>query len=547
MIVLDYLKKVKNNSEIIVPPFHTGHLGLIPGTQIRLGVIAPYSNEPSHCEIIVSPYEPTKDLAILRCTMNDSIGVVKKLIDALSYLKINIITEESSSINHQSHHTINLLLDLSRSGITDDVTYEWSKEKFKEYEYVFPINNYKYLKIFETIIAFCGNDVLWKEQQGKRCLQLYINPIEKKELHNMGTCIVKKANRQNGVKIDLPDEILSEIRAILSPANSDECDLQYILLSDTKERNLRIYFPKLESLNRIVHVGFYHNDRPGALSTIFELVARANFNIVAGLLRKRTTKTSIWEGVLEYKGDINISNIPAENDLYEWVAKQIKNTHSISYNTTPYNIKIGNPLYPKTNNVKIDLQINEQSKRGLSDTFNFTNKIESLISLLEHKIDTPDLESLKNLANTILERNKSDNRKRVFLSYPYTASKHAEIIRNEFAEDYFLDEYQIADGNIILDEVLNKIKSCDYFLGIWHHELSSPSTSGKFGISPWMPFELGIALSEGKKFLVVRSDKLDKRIWKRITPEKAIPEYSDLNFKDDTLKIIRSFFKKHFR
>lgn len=146
MIVLDYLKGMKNN-EIVIPPFHTGHLGLIPNTQVKLGVISPFSYEPSHCEIILTPYEPTNQMAVISCVMKDGIGVVKKLIDAISSLKINIITQESSSINHQSHHTINLLVDISHSEIKKDETFEWSRHKYNEFSYVFPLNDQKYLKI----------------------------------------------------------------------------------------------------------------------------------------------------------------------------------------------------------------------------------------------------------------------------------------------------------------------------------------------------------------------------------------------------------------
>ncbi len=552
MIVLDYLKTL-NKNEIVIPPFHTGHLGLLPNTTVRLGIMSPYLNEPSHCEIIVSPYESTKDLAILRCTMKDNVGIVKELIDALSYLKVNIITEESSSINHQSHHTINLLIDLSRSNLDHDSTYEWSKQKYFEYDYVFPVNDYKYLKIFETIVAFCGDSILWKEEGGKNKMQLYISPISRKDLHKEASTIIKKVsknNEKNKVKIELSTEIIDEVRSILSPMGDDEfTPLKYILLSDTKERNLRIYFPKISSLSKIIHLGFYHNDRPGALSTILKIVADANFNIITGLLRKRSANISIWEGILEFKSDINFYEFNEQEELFNWVVNLIQETSNLDYNIKTYNISICQPLYPKQKVTlkKKPLNLGINSKNSLTETLDFQEKIKTLVSKLESAEDSKELEELISLANIIDIRNKQDYRKRVFLSFPGSAAKHAKIIRSNFGEDYYIDEYQIADGNIILQEVLDKIKACDYFVGVWHHEVQMPSKEGKFGISPWMPFELGIALSEKKKYLVVRSEELDERIWKRITPGKAIPIYNDLNFKDETIRIIRNFFKRHFR
>jgi hypothetical protein len=87
----------------------------------------------------------------------------------------------------------------------------------------------------------------------------------------------------------------------------------------------------------------------------------------------------------------------------------------------------------------------------------------------------------------------------------------------------------------------------DYFIGIWHHDETLPTQDGKYGISPWMPFEYGIANALGKPSLVVHSDRLDEQIWKRINSGIANPEYKDLFFATDTLDRILQYCHRNFR
>ncbi len=541
MIVLDYLKKLKNN-QIIIPPFHTGHLGLLPDTQVKLGIFSPYVSDPSHCELIISPYDPTRELAILRCTMRDKIGVVKKLVDALSSLRINIISEESSAIDHQSYHTLNLLIDISRADFDGKKTHNWTINKFNRYSYVLPLNDERYVKIFETVIAFCGDAILWKSVAGEKRIQLYVSPLETTSLQNNSVSKVSTTGKGHVVSIELNEDVINSIKEILQCPPNQEDSLSYILLSDTKERKLRVYFPKLKTVSKLIHIGMHHKDTSGALSSIFDLLARSNFNIITGLLRKKSATDSVWEGIIEYKGIED--DIPHTDDhsVYQWVVNKItQNLHS-EYDINRYKIQVGNPLYPKLRNgqkdIKIPINTGKNIKKSLYETFDIHDRIANSLSNLDEDENT---HLLKDLLDIISARNKGSFQPRIFISYPSSAKSHIKLIKSMLKNDFYLDEYQEPDGDIILDKVVKKIKSCDFFLGVWHHEDKMPVGDGMFGISPWMPFELGIALSEAKKYLVIRSNKLDESVWKRINPGKAIPDYNDLEFKSKTLNMINSY------
>jgi predicted amino acid-binding ACT domain protein/uncharacterized protein YlzI (FlbEa/FlbD family) len=536
MIVLDYLRELENN-EIIVPPFHTGHLGFIPNTTVRVGLISTQDSELSHSELILTPYDPSTELAILRCTMKDGIGVVRKLVSALSALNINIVTQESSSINHQSQHTVNLLLDLSTSKLNHDKTYEWAKQKYRDYDYVFPLNDYRFLKIFERVIAYCGDSICWENQNGNFRIQLYISPLERKVIQYAESETVISENSKNRIKIKIPPSLITKIQTNLNPSKSQNKKLKYLLFSDTKERTLRVYFPKIESYDKLVHIGIHHKDMPGALSAIFDLLANANFNIITGLLRKNQKDTNIWEGLLEFKGD----KIIDQNNLYKWVSEKIKPSNKIDYDIRPYDFKIGAPMYPKKNYAPIPLVIKttgaplsngkkEILQRQVDETCKKINE--------RFYLEPCDKQMLA-LLKVIETRYKNDFKKKVFISYPHGAKEHVAILKEKLKDEYYLDEYQDASGEMILDEVINKIKSCDFFLGIWHHDEKMPIGEGKYSITPWMPFEYGVALAEKKDNYIVCSSKLDMRIGRRINPSKAIPEYSDLTFINQTVpKII---------
>ena len=164
--------------------------------------------------------------------------------------------------------------------------------------------------------------------------------------------------------------------------------------------------------------------------------------------------------------------------------------------------------------------------------------------MIDSNPDFPQNKALSDIAKTIRIRNKENFKKRVFISYPKAASIHAKMVKDKLENLYFLDEYQQADGNIIMTEVIKRIRKCDYFLGIWHHEESTRTQDEKFGISPWMPLELGIAISEEKEFMVILSEKLNDEIWKRIKTEKGIPKYNDDNIGTIIDKVVQ-FFKNN--
>jgi len=141
----------------------------------------------------------------------------------------------------------------------------------------------------------------------------------------------------------------------------------------------------------------------------------------------------------------------------------------------------------------------------------------------------------------IVEARAANKKPSIFLSYPKAATGHADILKKRLGQLFSIQDYQEPNLAVIVHEVLKRISACDYFIGIWHHDEHSGT-----GISPWMPFELGVAHALGKKYLVVHSKKLGEDVWKRIDPQIAQPAYDDLTFEKNTVPLIEEACQYHF-
>jgi hypothetical protein len=134
------------------------------------------------------------------------------------------------------------------------------------------------------------------------------------------------------------------------------------------------------------------------------------------------------------------------------------------------------------------------------------------------------------------------------LSYPNVAKEHAELLRSglgkQFSQYFDITDYQTTDFEIVVESVKDRIRRCDYFIGIWHHEELLGHQQAT--ISPWMPFEYGIALQAEKKAVIIHSDRLPDAIWKRIEPGISQPAYNDLTFAKEMLPKILDYCALHW-
>lgn len=561
MLVLGYASTTDASTpSITIPPFHTGHLGFVPGTPVRIGLVN--ESDGQHREVVVTPFKKDpRDLAVVTVAMRDRAGVVGRLVGAVAALGLNIEVLESSSIKLLYNHSVTLLVDLSGasgSASPGELTPTAARRLYQGYESVFPVGDHACMCLFESIVAHCADIIEWRTVAGERFPEIEIRsyPDERTLRDFVVKPLVPDADRALHARIDLPNEIANGLRPVVSA----DGQLEYLLVSDTTTRALHAFFMYPGVARRVFHVGFFHDDVPGALATILALLREAEFNILTSLVRKQQDGRSVWEAVLEYQGE---AEIPREEDRHahdpvteaeiEWICERLVEAHARTRaDAVDCAIDVAPPKYPvrphgtpPARRVALSELLGPATRGpGLGTRYEPAKLLSRQLKILRAAQHHGDREAARRLVTLIEKRHAEHGRPGVFVSYPHSAKDHGEMLLDRMDGPWRMDRYQKPDGEVILEQVIAKVEDCDYFIGIWHHE-GGTSRGRTKRISPWMLFEYGVAHATGKPAIVVHSDKLHKDIWQRISPGVANPEYSDVTFRD-TVDLIVDYCERHF-
>ena len=113
----------------------------------------------------------------------------------------------------------------------------------------------------------------------------------------------------------------------------------------------------------------------------------------------------------------------------------------------------------------------------------------------------------------------------VFVSIPRHCAEQYASIKKHLESELDLDviNYNQGDANSVSAGALERIRGADFFLGVWHHEKDKP-----LELSPWMPFELGVALALGKPYIIIAHESLPDDIKHRVKPEHSLIVYNDV-------------------
>jgi predicted amino acid-binding ACT domain protein len=544
MPIIDYLKKTVDNC-IIIPPFHTGHLGFIPGLEVTVGLINPTeSNVDDDCEVCVTPYSrDTSGFFRMECTMLDQPGVVHMLAEAISSLRLNVVSAESYCIDHLNFHVISLVLDWSTTSLPDERLSPSAMRLYADVSSMFPAYDNRYMILLERLIAYCGDVIAEKTISGYRSMpRISFTPFEKRIVPERHAAVLESVKPKSfHISLRIPDKILKMVCSITGQKIDDS--LSYIILSEPETKTLRVFFPKKGREIKFVHVAFIHMDKPGALSAITDIIAKTNFNISTSLLRKEDPNCNIFETILEYRGNKNPpmkkGDIPRwiENIIAASVSKQQRNI------LNRYEVSVTLPRYPKIENgiEEISLKTGKEIVIEEEDKIPIEQRISQTIERLK-QLKPPYLHDRLRLIE-IVEKRFIKRKPSIFLSYPEPAGIHASLLKESLDDIYEVREYMEADLEVITKAVINQIAACDYFIGIWHHEKNEKSG---YSVSPWLPFEYGIAKALKKPFAIVYSEKLPKSITDRIDHGVSKPKYADVTFERKTIPIILDYCKEHW-
>lgn len=539
---------------IRIPSFHTGSLGFIPGYQVYVHLVAwpGRRSPPDDCELYVSPF-PTSDMSNLfglGCLLEDKRGVVNRLVNAVSSFEINIVSAESCMINDGEHHYVELILDWTTAPKLTRPLPAPSGALWR-YKYLIeriPVTDFRYIILYEKILDDCKDVIVFDRSYRRTLPAIDIRPFTRRrtERSTLETLLSGREKQKKGYDVILPLSRTHE-NHIRSFTGHEKGRLPYLLSSDGSTRTMRVFFPKKTRTQSIVNVAFEHLDIPGAVAAISQTLVAGGFSIIQSVLRKSYYARSIWEVTLEYlvaESDSPLAAFPYNiNEKKSWgpawvkqrdwfIEKMALMQEESKGGVDRYKVRVVPPSYPRfavpgdPERLGVPLFSGRESGEIGSDGY----RSEAPYLWIPRSRGVPLSVSPEEVKEHV--GNASRRRKPiVFLSYPKRASPHADQVKmNELMKDRFnFDEYQEPDFTNIVNTVTDKIQSCDYFIGIWHHE--EKMLGDQYTVSPWMPFEYGVAVSAGKETIILHSDRLPDAITRRINSGIAHPAYSDLAFK----------------
>jgi hypothetical protein len=581
---LDYKRHLGSTSsgkrQVVIPSFHTGALGFVPGCEVTSG-LSHSADRSASCEIYVTPFElGNLDPFRLVCTFSDARGVVKRLLDAIWALGINVLTGETCTIEGSALHYCEFLLDWQTSDsrkLTDP-----RPSDLRIYQPLcerLPVESARYLCFFKSIQSYCADVIHYDDTARGPLPAIFMQPLiaqrsrdqkterigkqQSAERSRRQTARRRKRSDPFSATLTLDATHLTEVRRRgLWPKNTNPV---YLLSSDPSTRALRIHFPSRAVAGRLLHFGLEHEDLPGALSTIATLLADAEFNIVQSLLRKRTRERSTWEVLALYEGQNAVPYEEATRRLtdrqsqrqVDWAAEALREAMGGGDRThcKYYNIKLGSPLYPKRNMVRSRTLVTGRSPAQEPDRpippLDHLEKFavgdpESEATSRGHRDARAEREIRERLTTTILNRRRAPE-PRLFLSYSGSGAEHARCLKEQLESvEFKVVDYPKPSGDLILEEAQRLIALCDFFLGLWTPDTDNTERPAQavaiYGPSPWLPVELGVALSLPGSSGNVNwgaSTNLPERVKMRIGKDRGHWEIEDVPTQFERLTSLR--------
>lgn len=542
MFVIDYLRRALRRDKITVVPFHSGHLGMIPDFTLTSTLLEPHSPTGNR-EICVTPYEhPLERLFRLKCILKEKSGVVNKLLRAIAAMRINILALESATLESKNGHGVYLLLDWGTSARHAPVPVppNIASMFFPHLAGIVPSTDLRYVILLRQIIGQCGDVLLWTETTaGNAVPRLTINGFEEDrqaatsaqiEVRRVGRRKRRKLERA-GVTFSLPNRIAAATRLATNREPDDPLD--YLLLSDIESKTLRILIPRKGRENRMIHVALSHKNKPGALCGITRLIADSELSILSAIVRRRSPDRNALEATIEH----NTEDILAlyKQDPAQWAETFLARSDSGMRSLLRYyEVYLEPPLFPRRD-LFDPLPLFDPSD-PVGEDFNVitADEAEGDIRTMKERFQRNEFVNRRWLASLLFDDSWGPKGKpTVFLSFPSSGATQAAMVERYLENAFHVRKLQRADVLYITPGAIERIRSCEFFVGVWHHEEESKSH-----LSPWMPFEYGVAKGTDKRCSILIFRSLE-RYGDRIDRDAAKILYDDLVVNPDPLEVLR--------
>jgi len=536
MFVIDYLK-VSESNRIVVPPFHSGHLGLLPHSARQTITLLQSARHPAGCELCITPYDrPLDRLFRLKCVLKEKRGVVNRLLRAIAAMDINILSWESATLESNGGHGVFMLLDWSTTSTPTKVELPTNLQElfFPRLSGIIPSNDLRYIQLLRQILGQCADVLLWTtdSDNGIALPRLRLSEFEEnRSIATRGSVEILPAKEQRGrlddagVAFEIDSHVAADART--ATGRDEEALLHYILVSDIESKTLRIFIPRRGREKRMVHLGFVHKNLPGALCAITGFIAANNLSIVSGLVRTMRDDRNILEVTLEHDS-AEMSRHDLIADPKKWAATHLPTDDtSLAHRLRYYGVTLHPPLYPK------DLKFEPlplYDAQQIPEPVVMVTPEEAELDVLQMAqiaATKEDFTPRRWLTELLFDPGWGPHGKpSVFLSYPGAAALEGALIRKTLEKSFHVVELQNADVKMITQGAIDRIIQAHCFIGVWHPERFEDD---KLSLSPWMPFEYGVALSHNKPCIILNHKDLPEHLVHRIATDTARIIYSELS------------------
>ena len=552
MLILDKPQELRARS-IGIPLYHRGHLSFFPKTRVWLCLLPGPADAPRPPEVIMSPihFDSWRDLWRITASLSEKPGVVNTLLQVLRRHNINILSQESSSMERQSAHHIELIADVKNYGSRLDGS---TADRING-----TVNDLADLR--RALLAAVIWDISSPESGGalaiERVTGLYqagktfaAAQLEAQQygtpapLHDEATILPNPLHRRT-LQVTLPEQIARGLSTALGISiDQPNSHIRYLRVSDTQDRFLRVYF--LHPSDAILSATIGHHEKVGAIAAITDVLQVNNWNILSSLLRLHVHgETAHFEVVLQAP--------PGPASSTDEMRATLERHLSQPELVHEYGVAIG---YPDSYRSPLEMKP-LVSAAGASayhvPTEQTSTALQSLATqypLLQRRVQSPgatnDDRARFQLAGALLAEETVSNETRhphLFISYSMADDERFKLLeaaarRGGFRVITGKDLVGIgADSN--QNAIRELIASCTHFIGLWSEEGGVKTATGSWP-SPWLHWELGVAQALNKPFELLISNELDDACWKRLAADKPHTRFSKTDFRQRLHSALRA-------
>ena len=519
MLIHDSIRVIDPEGKVLLPSYLRVALSLKSGTRVSLCAV-PFASDRASCELIISPvrFDVWCDLWKIDVAFRDRPGVVARFLRCLEDCMINVCTEESSSIESRSIHTLQLLTDCSR------YTGDGGTESRRQTPHA------TLADLRSRLLATCIDDIIIEPMAERpHVVQLTITRMEglfsawrnHRATSEAGRPVfpVVTAVLQKGY-LTVPQALTDPLRLYLQLQT--DSNARIVFAANTRERLVRGYLPSTREA--LVYARIAHHDEIGALAKITTSLREQGLDIVTSFTRiQKQGETNHFELLLASgRGTITdtdgikvalhgalssktLASLNLRLAYPENVATALEGTavEPIGPAITLTAERSGRIAEVVANAIN-DLQNRAQRDAGADERIELNAKLGTLKDLHVH-------EALR----TVLPN--------VFASYDFKDPRTWEVARRHLGEFRIVTGEDPAEKQRFRDTIIDRIRSADGFIGIWTRR-----SDGYF--SPWLLWELGVAMAYRLPVVLVVHEEVTPAYWSRIIPEQHHWQFNDRDF-----------------